>query len=422
MNINVTSIVTGAGFTYFLTALGDVYVVGANSYGQLGVGDYTDRILPVRIPMALNITQIAAGETYVLLLSNSSHVYASGSNFKGELGLGDGNAIATPTQITTIGNAIRVYARFSVSAIITACPYGFSGLFCKEPVCYGMSGNDKQWTCSGQGICVSLDQCQCNGAASGAQCEFQEYHWKGFPGLWSNFQNWYVKKGQTLVSALTVPLLNGDIVYFDYPGSYSITIDVPSSSSSPTIMQTLIIGSNTNAVTISATAKYIDVLASLEIAATSKLLVFDSTFLVPGVATIVGSTTWTNSTIYGNWVVSKQGNMQFAGGSLRFASLVIHGTLNLNGDTTSLLTNTSIVINLGGVVNLDSTSATRSLITSTITINNGGILNIVGATPIGFFAGALRINMGGTLNIQGPISFTGNSNLNINIGGVVYHM
>jgi len=83
---------------------GQVYGWGYNKEGQLGLGDFNNRIIAKLNPYLKNIINIAAGEKSSLALNSSGQVYAFGSSLYGQLGLGDRNTINIPTLIPNIIN------------------------------------------------------------------------------------------------------------------------------------------------------------------------------------------------------------------------------------------------------------------------------------------------------------------------------
>ena len=53
------------------------WATGRNNYGQLGLGDTTDRSTPEQLLSPTNIVQVAAGSSYTVLLDGSGLVRAS---------------------------------------------------------------------------------------------------------------------------------------------------------------------------------------------------------------------------------------------------------------------------------------------------------------------------------------------------------
>lgn len=76
--------------TLFLTDKNNVYSCGSNRFGQLGLGDNIDQVVPKRlsIPNNKKIIAIAMGAFHSLLLTNNNEVYSCGFNENGQLGLG----------------------------------------------------------------------------------------------------------------------------------------------------------------------------------------------------------------------------------------------------------------------------------------------------------------------------------------------
>lgn len=110
--------VTVAGYsTYVLASDNQVYAVGFNGSGQLGVGDTTYRQVPTRFQMPNGITvremignqtsgyyNASTGESYsyttMYVLGSDNQIYAAGANTAGQIGLGHTNSpITIPTRV-----------------------------------------------------------------------------------------------------------------------------------------------------------------------------------------------------------------------------------------------------------------------------------------------------------------------------------
>jgi alpha-tubulin suppressor-like RCC1 family protein len=103
---NITDIAAGGSHSLFLDSGGNVWVCGSNFYGQLGVGDDTDRNRGVVQVVALTgiFSQVAAGSAHSLALRPSDGtVWAWGYNLFGQLGngaaLGSATPVNTPFQV-----------------------------------------------------------------------------------------------------------------------------------------------------------------------------------------------------------------------------------------------------------------------------------------------------------------------------------
>lgn len=89
---------------------GTVWTWGANTYGQLGLNDKTDRTMPAKVTTLSDIKQIWAGHDFTLALSNSGNVYAWGHNDQGQLGDGTTTDRTAPKQISTLSGITKVVA------------------------------------------------------------------------------------------------------------------------------------------------------------------------------------------------------------------------------------------------------------------------------------------------------------------------
>ena len=75
--------ISAGGFHSLLLAFnGSIYSFGSNSVGQLGLGDFNNRLVPVLISQTLNIpaTKISAGGTHSLYIGSNQRTYGFGNN------------------------------------------------------------------------------------------------------------------------------------------------------------------------------------------------------------------------------------------------------------------------------------------------------------------------------------------------------
>ena len=104
---NITKWVTQGSSNWVLFSDGKVYSWGYNLYGQLGLGDTVQRLLPTEITALANesIVDIVVGHSAnrlhasVFFRSSTGKVFSCGYNAYGQLGLNDTNDRNTPTQL-----------------------------------------------------------------------------------------------------------------------------------------------------------------------------------------------------------------------------------------------------------------------------------------------------------------------------------
>jgi alpha-tubulin suppressor-like RCC1 family protein len=97
----ITSITAGGGHTLALDDGGSCWSWGIGGRGQLGHGDFTDRVAPrqVQALQGLRCVGAAAGFAHSLVLIDDGKVYACGWNRMGELGVGTFDACNTPSPV-----------------------------------------------------------------------------------------------------------------------------------------------------------------------------------------------------------------------------------------------------------------------------------------------------------------------------------
>ena len=107
---NVKQIVCGGSHTYILKNDGSVWSCGLNDAGQLGLGDTTNRntFTKVTTNISNDAKQIVCGDGHTVILKNDGSVYSCGDNIYGQLGLGNTTDRNTFTKVTTnISNDVK---------------------------------------------------------------------------------------------------------------------------------------------------------------------------------------------------------------------------------------------------------------------------------------------------------------------------
>ena len=100
----VIQVESGLNHTLVLTHKNNVYCMGSNDRGQLGLNDDMDRNVPSHIDSKYfnheKIIQISCASDHSLALSKNGNVYSWGSSDHGELGHGDKLSKNVPTKIS----------------------------------------------------------------------------------------------------------------------------------------------------------------------------------------------------------------------------------------------------------------------------------------------------------------------------------
>ncbi len=84
----VEQLALGAGHSCLRTITGDVYCWGDNHEGQLGLGDFEDRLGAERVELPAKARELAAGSFHTCAALDSGEVYCWGRNDSGQLGTG----------------------------------------------------------------------------------------------------------------------------------------------------------------------------------------------------------------------------------------------------------------------------------------------------------------------------------------------
>ena len=105
---DIKSVYYGAYHTFILKNDDTLWGCGDNEYGQLGLGDNTNRATFTQITTNTdNIKEVYCGSSYTLILKNDGTLWGCGYNGNGELGLGDTTDRYTFTEVTTNTDDIK---------------------------------------------------------------------------------------------------------------------------------------------------------------------------------------------------------------------------------------------------------------------------------------------------------------------------
>ena len=93
---NIVHFVCGSNHSLFLDSKGNVFSVGYNKYGQLGLGHNTNQNILNKIPNIPPIKIISCVSASCYLIDFEGNLWTFGSNKHGKLGHGDTTHINTP--------------------------------------------------------------------------------------------------------------------------------------------------------------------------------------------------------------------------------------------------------------------------------------------------------------------------------------
>jgi len=107
---NAAAVAAGEDFSLVLLADGALFAFGANDKGQLGLGSTAVTNFPFQVPLASTVDAIVAGKTHALALLPSGQVFAWGANESGQLGDGTQTDQLSPVAVTGLSNVVAIAA------------------------------------------------------------------------------------------------------------------------------------------------------------------------------------------------------------------------------------------------------------------------------------------------------------------------
>ena len=105
---NIKSIYCGYYHTFILENDGTLWGCGSNQFGQLGLGDTNYRTAFTQVTTNVdNIKSVYCGYERTFILKNDGTLWGCGNNIYGQLGLGDTTNRTIFTQVITNANDIK---------------------------------------------------------------------------------------------------------------------------------------------------------------------------------------------------------------------------------------------------------------------------------------------------------------------------
>lgn len=129
----VTAIAAGQFHSLFVKNDGTAWACGGNSFGQLGDGTTTGKIIPVQITTLSGVTKVSSIADFSLFLKNDGTAWGCGVNNDGQLGDGTTNSSSTPVQVSSLtgitsiaaGNQHSLFAKYD--GTVWACGTDVNG-------------------------------------------------------------------------------------------------------------------------------------------------------------------------------------------------------------------------------------------------------------------------------------------------------
>ena len=119
---HVVQLAAGASHSMALTAEGKVFVWGSNTEGQLGLGGESEETVhcPTQLSLEVTVSEISCGYYHSALVTTQGHLLTFGEEEGGKLGLGEeGEETDTPQEVTIPGTVSSARCGASHTLVLT---------------------------------------------------------------------------------------------------------------------------------------------------------------------------------------------------------------------------------------------------------------------------------------------------------------
>jgi len=95
----IVQVAAGGDFSMALGQDGRLWGWGYNGYGQLGIGTFDDRNLPIEVAAPSDVTSVGCGADHTMALTANGDLWVWGKNGNGQLGNGGGASVSLPLRL-----------------------------------------------------------------------------------------------------------------------------------------------------------------------------------------------------------------------------------------------------------------------------------------------------------------------------------
>jgi len=97
----VVQVAAGSAHSMALGQDGRLWGWGSNGFGQLGIGTFDDRDLPIEVAALSDVTSVGCGSAHVMALAANGDLWVWGGNGRGQLGNGGSAHVSLPFHLLT---------------------------------------------------------------------------------------------------------------------------------------------------------------------------------------------------------------------------------------------------------------------------------------------------------------------------------